>query len=385
MIPATAPGSPVISAWSAVSPWGMGRAAFTAGLTSGRSAVAPLDPDEWDVPFDGAALVPDFDVRTVLGRKGTRSMDRISGMAVSAVGRLLTDDSGERLGGVGERTGLALGTSMGSAQSMMDFTRDSLTSARPYLVDPARFPNTVMNCAAGQSAIWHRLRGPNATLAGGRATGLLSLRFALRLCGAGRAPAMLCGAVEEFSRARAWLEWHARRATAGTEEAASGGAPGDRVLGEGAAMWLLERPEDAAAHGRRTLATPLGLEFGFARDGGEVRPALAACVRRLLDGTGVDAGSVTAVAGSQPRGSCEGEAERAALQEVFEVRRPPDIGCPEAFGDTCAASAAFQITSVLALAGASTLDGPVLVTSAEPDGVVGAALLHLPGDGTAAG
>ncbi|MGP3990905.1 beta-ketoacyl synthase N-terminal-like domain-containing protein [Streptomyces sp. 3N207] len=391
MTPATIPGSPVISAWSAVSPWGLHRDAFTAGLTSGRRAVVPLDPEEWDVPFHGAGLVPDFDVRAVLGRKGTRSMDRITGMAVSAVGQLLTDDAEERLGGVGERTGLALGTSMGSAQSMMDFTRDSLTSSRPYLVDPARFPNTVMNCAAGRSAIWHRLRGPNATVAGGRATGLLSLRYALRLCKAGRAPAMLCGAVEEFSRARAWLEWHARRDTARRDTARRGtadtgaavGAPEDRVLGEGAAMWLLEHPEDAAAHGRRTLATPLGLEFGFARDEWEIRPALVSCVRRLLEGTGVDADAVTAVAGSQPRGG-EGDAERAALAEVFGDHRPQDIGCAEAIGDTCAASAAFQITSVLALAGARTVEGPVLVTSAEPDGVVGAALLRLPGDGQGA-
>ncbi|MGP3973978.1 beta-ketoacyl synthase N-terminal-like domain-containing protein [Streptomyces sp. 8N114] len=385
MTPATT-GSPVISAWSAVSPWGLHRDAFTAGLTSGRRAVAPLDPEEWDVPFHAAGLVPDFDVRAVLGRKGTRSMDRITGMAVSAVGQLLTDDSEERLDGVGDSTGLALGTSMGSAQSMMDFTRDSLTSSRPYLVDPARFPNTVMNCAAGQSAIWHRLRGPNATVAGGRATGLLSLRYALRLCKAGRAPAMLCGAVEEFSRARAWLEWHARRDTARrdtADTAAAVGVPADRVLGEGAAMWLLEHPEDAAAHGRRTIATPLGLEFGFARDEREIRPALVACVRRLLEGTGVEADAVTAVAGSQPRG-CEGDAERAALVEVFGDHRPRDIGCAEAIGDTCAASAAFQITSVLALAGARTVEGSVLVTSVESDGVVGAALLRLPGDGQGA-
>jgi len=254
-------------------------------------------------------------------------------------------------------------------------------STRPYLVDPARFPSTVMNCAAGQAAIWHRLEGPNATVAAGRATGLTTLQYALRLHRAGRAGALLCGAVEEFSTARAWLAWHARDGESG----ADGPVP---LLGEGATVWLLESAEVARAHGRAVLAEPVGLEFGFARDRAAVRPVLARCLRRLLDRAG-SAGSAAAdvalVADSQQAGA-DGAAERAALADVLGAvgtAGPRRVGCADRIGDTASASAAFQVAAVLACAAepAAAAGRLALVTAAEAGGVVAAAALRLPEGG----
>ncbi|WFB09323.1 3-oxoacyl-ACP synthase [Streptomyces sp. LX-29] len=381
MVSATATSGPLISAWAAVSPWGLRGEDFASGLRSGRRADRPLPREEWSVPYEAACLVPDFDIKAVLGRKGTRSMDRATGLAVTALRHLLAGGGaaaegadaaeGGRLAGVGEDTGLALGTSTGSAQSMMDFTRDSLVSERPFFVDPARFPNTVMNCAAGQSAIWHRLKGPNTTIAGGRATGLLALQYALRLQRAGRAGSVLCGAVEEFSAARAWLEWHTR------EAAADGAATDGGTLGEGAAVWLLEPAETAAGNGRRGLAEVAGLEFGFAAEAEQARGVLTDTVRRLLERTGTAPGDVGLVADSQAPGAL-GTAERAALDEVFAGAAPRRLACADSIGDTYAASAAFQVAAVLALAetGETAAGTVALVTSVDRDGVVGAALLR---------
>ncbi|MEU7647508.1 beta-ketoacyl synthase N-terminal-like domain-containing protein [Streptomyces huasconensis] len=371
MVPVLTEETPVITAWSAISPWGLDSADFTTGLRSGKSAALRLDPDLWETPFDEACVLPDFDIRAVLGRKGTRSMDRVSALAVTAAGRLLDDGTGTRPAGIGEGTGLVLGTSTGSAQSMMSFTRDSFVGDRPYLVDPARFPNTVMNCAAGQSAIWHRLKGPNTTLAGGRGTGLLALRYGLRLQRAGRAETLLCGAVEEFSPARAWLEWHARGRRADQDSAGAG------PLGEGAALWLLERAGTAERNGRRPLAVPLGLEFGFARDGGHIKDVLADCLRRLLTRVEVAPREVGTVADSGA-GGAQGEAEHAALVEVFGAAVPDGPRSAASIGDTSAASAAFQLTAVLALAEPGT-EGLALITTVEANGVVGAALLSTRG------
>lgn len=129
-------------------------------------------------------------------------MDRVTGLAVTAVGSLLDDGERNRAVGTGEGAAFALGTTTGSAQSMMDFTRDSLTSEQPFFVDPARFPNTVMNCAAGQSAIWYQLKGPNATIAGGRTAALHALNYSRRLLGSGRARTVLCGERRSSRRPR---------------------------------------------------------------------------------------------------------------------------------------------------------------------------------------
>lgn len=363
---------PVITAWSAVSPFGIGRAAFTEGIRERRPAAAGLDDERWQAAGDRACLVPDFDLRTVLGKKGVRSMDRVTGLAVTTVARLLDDAPRNRWVATGEDAALVLGTTTGSVQSQMDFTRDSLTGEKPYLVDPARFPNAVMNCAAGQSAIWHQLKGPNTTIAGGHAAGLYALNYARRLLTFGRARTVLCGAVEEFSHARSWLERHAHRP--GTEGPA-------QLPGEGCGLLLVEQRGPGARDDAEqpVLAEILAVEMGIALDGG-VRPALAACLRRALNRAGVRPEEIWAVSTSEAPGP-SGEQERAAVAEAAEGADPVHLTQAALIGDTGAAAAAFQIAGVLVHAETTpeAVGRVALVTSVDRDGAVGCALLRLAG------
>ncbi|WP_413799946.1 beta-ketoacyl synthase N-terminal-like domain-containing protein [Streptomyces iranensis] len=363
---------PVITAWSAVSPFGIGRAAFTEGIRERRPAAAGLDDERWRAAGDRACLVPDFDLRTVLGKKGVRSMDRVTGLAVTTVARLLDDAPRNRWVATGEDAALVLGTTTGSVQSQMDFTRDSLTEEKPYLVDPARFPNAVMNCAAGQSAIWHQLKGPNTTIAGGHAAGLYALNYARRLLTFGRARTVLCGAVEEFSHARSWLERHAHRPD--TEGPA-------QLPGEGCGLLLVEQRGPGARDDAEqpVLAEILAVEMGIALDGG-VRPALATCLRRALGRAGVRPEEIWAVSTSEAPGP-SGEQERAAVAEAAEGADPVHLTQAALIGDTGAAAAAFQIAGVLVHAETTpeAADRVALVTSVDRDGAVGCALLRLAG------
>ncbi|HWL86826.1 MAG TPA: hypothetical protein VNO21_13540, partial [Polyangiaceae bacterium] len=113
---------PVITAWSAVSPFGIGRDALVNGLRLGQKRIERLDPAVWPAPIEEACLVPDFNPRALLGQRGTRAMDRATALAVVATGRLLDDGAGGRLPGIGEDAALVLGTSMGSVSSIMSFT-----------------------------------------------------------------------------------------------------------------------------------------------------------------------------------------------------------------------------------------------------------------------
>ncbi|MFJ2007082.1 beta-ketoacyl synthase N-terminal-like domain-containing protein [Streptomyces chartreusis] len=362
---------PVVSAWSAVSAFGVGREAFGAGVRAKQAPVTALDPERWAAPTDRACLVPGGEPRELLGRKGTRSMDRVTALAVAAVGRLLDDGEGARIPGLDEDTGLVLGTSNGSVGSIMSFTRDSLTQDRPYLVDPARFPNTVMNCAAGQSAIRHGLRGPNVTIAGGRASALLALNHAQRLQRCGHARTVVCGAAEEFSAERAWLDWHAHGEHVPAE-------PDEAPLtGEGCAVLLLEAGTEAGA-GRTPLAELAAVEIALPADEKDAGPVLADCVRRALLRADLTPADLWALAPADAPGPY-GDWERAALAEVLGGHAPLRLSCTGLLGDTGAASAAFQIAALLA----SAEDDPAaagraaLVTTADPDGVVGCAVLRL--------
>lgn len=361
---ATGAGRPVITAWSAVSPFGIGRTVFAEGVRERRSTVAALGADGAGGPRDEACVVPAFDVRAVLGKKGTRSMDRVTGLAVTAVGALLDDAERNRAVGTGEGAALALGTTTGSAQSMMDFTRESLTGDQPFFVDPARFPNTVMNCAAGQSAIWYQLKGPNTTIAGGRTAGLHALNYSRRLLAAGRAQTVLCGAAEEYSTARAWLEHH------------SGDGAQAPPLGEGCAVLLVE-PAAGDDAGQPVLAEILAVELGVVlRD--DVAGSLVACLRGALRRSGVGITEIVAVARSGAPGA-EGDAEAAVVGELPAGVEAADLTQVGLIGDTGAASAAFQTAALLAHAEDDpAVAGKVgLVTSVDRSGTVGCALLRL--------
>ncbi|MBC2903693.1 beta-ketoacyl synthase N-terminal-like domain-containing protein [Streptomyces cupreus] len=329
-------GAPVITAWTVMSGLGAGAGTLTAGLRSGRSAVTELDPTAWPGPLGHGAPIPAFTVAGALGRKGTRSMDRATGIAVATVGMLL-DDPEQPVGPTGRRDlALVLGTGSGSVQSIMDFTRDSLTQDRPYLVDPARFPNTVMNCAAGRCAIRYGIEGPNSTIAAGRLTALHVLRYATRLLRAGHAEAVLCGAVEEFSVQRSWLEWHAR-------------PDGDRLrpLGEGCALFLLERPFAAARLGGEPLLRVCATAFRGFQDASAARPALAECVHEALSRSGAGPADVWAVVPS-PHDEETGAAQQGALGDVLGAATPLWLRPEELIGDTSAAAGAFQLAAVLA-------------------------------------
>ncbi|MGW2424731.1 beta-ketoacyl synthase N-terminal-like domain-containing protein [Streptomyces sp. NPDC001709] len=364
-------GHPVITAWSAVSPYGIGRDAYAAGLRERRPTVTGLGPEHGTTPDGAGCVVPAFGVREVLGKKGTRSMDRVTGLAVTAVGALLDDAERNRAVGTGEGAAFTLGTTTGSAQSMMDFTRDSLTGEKPFFVDPARFPNTVMNCAAGQSAIWYQLKGPNATIAGGRAAGLHALNYARRLLGSGRARTVLCGAAEEFSPARAWLEHHCLDSADGTD----GAVP---PLGEGCAMLLVE-PRALEGAGQPVLAEILAVELGVVLDGADPGPALVTCLRSALHRAGATPADVAAVARSGAPGRAGG-AETEAVHEVLGTAGPADLTPAPLIGDTGAAAAAFQAAALLAFAAdrPEQAAGRIgVITSVDRTGTVGCALLRL--------
>lgn len=338
--------APVITAWDAISPLGHGAQAHLAGLAGPGEPIRPA--------------VEGFDVRQVLGRAGTRAMDRVAGLTVATTARLLEGaglDRQRRGDYRDEDLGLVLGASDG-VRSVTEFLRDTWTRATPYDVDPAGIPRTLMNFAAGQCAIWHRLKGLNTTVSAAHTTALLTLNYARRMQLHGHARAIVWGAVEECSPERERVE---RAAGSGN------GLP----PGEGCVMFLLEDAATAAGCGRTPLAEVLAVGSGVWHEEDAVAPALAGCLRRTAAEAGLAADGIVLAAPSAGRW---GGPERAALKEVFgEVA--VHTRTVDAIGDTRAASAAFQLAEALtALAGRP--GATAVVTSTDGEGRFACALLR---------
>jgi len=361
---------PVISGWAAISPFGVDPAAFRDGLAAGRCTIRPLPAElRGDSPMAEGGWVPDFDVQALLGRKGTRSLDRFTALSVATIGMVLAGSGPGLLDGDAETLGIVVGTDHGSVRTQMEFTRDTLVSAKPYLVDVASIPVSGLNAAAGMSAIRHHVRGPNVTVSGGALSGLLSLNYAVRLMRRRHADAVVAGAVEEYSPHRAWLEHHSR---ANSDRQVPG------PLGEGCAMLLVESStERALAHGRTPLAEVLASRFTAFATADEATEAVTRVATAALDAAGVAAPSVDLVVPADCGGPL-GAAEDSGLRKALGGHCPREVRLRTLIGDTSAAAAAFQLTAAIVDGGMARL---ALVTSVDAHGTAGATLLARPGAG----
>ena len=377
-VPAVAPLA--LTTAAAVTPAGLGLGALGAALDgSGPEASRPAgEIDGEALPPRPTRAVPDVDFAELLGRKGLRNLDRTTRLALVAC-RLAVDAYPGRLG---HDTGTVWGTTAGSVRSSSEYSRRTLTADPPYLVNPSLFPNTVMNCAAGQVAIRHQLHGVNATLAGGPLAGVQAVRYARNAVRQVQVERLLVGGVEELSAQGCW-GWHR-----------SGGLRPHAAVGEGAAVLVLEQEERARREGRPLLARVLAAEVGFAERGRLVR-SLAAVVTHALRRSGRSAAEVTTVSFGATHRTGLDRAEERAVRRVLADREPQRaVHVNTVVGECSAATGALQLAALLAdwrRAGAAA--GEVaLVPALSADGSVGCLVVQAseglsqvraPGTGTA--
>ncbi len=203
--------------------------AYRAGRTLGR------DEDGLRV-----ARITD-DLSRYTAPRERRRMDRFGQLAVATCRGAL-----EQAGlDADERIGVVLGTGIGPIQSIGDFFLP-VVAGGPAMANPAVFPNTVFNAAAGQVAMVLGAKGPTSTTTVGHSSGASAVTVAADLLRAGHAEAILCCAVDELSD-------YAIDAYRGLSLLV-GRAGRDYLLAEGSITLLLERSSFARARGARILA-----------------------------------------------------------------------------------------------------------------------------------
>ncbi|MFD6953459.1 hypothetical protein A6A08_18970 [Nocardiopsis sp. TSRI0078] len=365
-----------VRAVGVVSTAGIGLAPLAGLLVDGASAhTEPETDDLGDYPPVPVRPVGGFRLADHIGRKGTRHLDRLTGFGLVACGLAL--QAAEAAGApqaAKDRTGIVIGTSTGSVQSLSELARDTLLQERPYLINPSRFPNTVMNSCAGRIAIRHGFRGMNATLAAGRLSSLTAFRHARIALSQGRADRLLVGGVEELTAPTAWA-WYR-----------SGGLAEGTPVGEGGAVFDLGRgggdgavPEGADP----AVAELLGCEVSFAARRG-LGAALTRDIRVALTRSSVTPDQIDLVVPGANGHVGTGRAEARALSAVVGDR--PAVPFVQSLGETYSASGALQLAAVLALwrVRPSSRRRHALITNVGADGNTGALVVResegAPGD-----
>lgn len=237
-------------------------ATLHAALCRGEKALYSLELDcETNSNYKQGGRIGSFQAEAYLQSKSLRPLDR-TGRIVASAAKLALENSGWTLEMLRQHdVGLALGTMFGSMHTISAFDRHAITQGPSY-VSPMDFANTVLNAPAGQTAIWHNLRGINSTIAGGATSGLMALGYASDLIRFGGHTALLAGGADEFCF-EAWCGF--ARADLLCKSNGHRGfpvpfSPGRNgfALGEGAALLMLEELHVAQQRGATILGEILG-------------------------------------------------------------------------------------------------------------------------------
>jgi len=296
-----------MTALGVVSPAGVGEAAFFAALESGASAVAV------DAGGVRTARVGEFGAKQHIAAGSLRRLPRLSQMAIVAGKEAL---AAAALPYDPTRIGVVLGTGLGTLEETIAFMKGYLDGG-PEAASPLLFPSSVMNAAAGQMALECKLRGVNSTVNHRDASPLLALTMACDLLALGRADALVVGAVDELSAP----------ALAGYAKLGAGVAVNGAglALGEGAAMVIVEREEDARKRGAAIRAYVGGRgESGDDRPrvgwgGAATWPEAARAVRDAVAGRRID----HVVSGAN--GTRYDARETTVLAEALGATPPPAL------------------------------------------------------------
>jgi 3-oxoacyl-[acyl-carrier-protein] synthase II len=243
-------------------------------------------------------------------------LDRLALFAVAACCRTLDDAQLEVDAPAGDRIGVIVGTGHRPSRKPRDVQQPGAgTWSRSS--QPAVFPNTVHNAAAGQVATLLATRGPTSTVTAAHAAGAAALAIAEDMLRSGHADALLCAAVDALSAAA--LQVYA--------EIPLFGSPAARryVLSEGGIALVLERRSAARARAARILGLLAG--HGIASDA-------AGIGRWDMRGAGVERAMRTALdaAGLEPVNSRRSGRTPPACQPWTGPNTPPSDGCSTAPG-----------------------------------------------------
>lgn len=348
----------VITGLGIVSPIGIGRDACWTSLREGRSGIGPItifDPSRRHSKL--AAEVKSFQPETILGPKGLRLLDRTTRLALCAAHEALHQSGLDRDEARRRDAGVVLGSAMGGVASLAEFTTITFRSG-PRATNPALFPNAVANGPASQISIRFGIMGLNSTTSTGFASSLDALDTAALYIAQGHAGAILAGGVEEI------CEWtHTAldeggllaRATERDQEDCRplGARRNGTVLGEGAAIIVLESLDHARARGAPILAEYAGgaTVTDILADGRFATPALGLtrAVELALQRTGTPSGEIGWVA-LGANGNPEGDpAEIGALRTALSHAGPKPVvtALKSLMGETLSASGAMRVAAAV--------------------------------------
>ena len=304
-----------------------------------------------------AAEVPCFDPSQHFGAKELDQLDRFSQFAVVAAKQALEDAGrGEFSEEEQNRLGACVGTAYGGAETL-ESAYFSLYGENASRLSPLVLPRLMDNAAACQVSMWFRARGPTLAPSTACSSGSHAIGEAMRFIRHGQADWMLAGGSDAPITYGVIRAWEAMRVLAPEgEDAARACRPfsADRrgiVIGEGAAILLLEEYEAARKRGARIYAELAG--YGANSDASHItQPSVEGPARAMqlaLDDAGLNPEEVDYINAHGTATRVNDMVETRAIKQVFGARagKIPVSSTKSMHGHAMGASGAIELVATV--------------------------------------
>ncbi len=302
---------------------GEGADAFFDSLAAGESGIV-----------DGISRATRFDAEAYMDPRVARRTDRYAQFAVAAAEQAATEAA---LGDCDpDRVAVIIGTGVGGLITLQENCTSFLERGERG-VSPNFVPMMMPNAAAGAVAIRLGIHGPGFSIASACATGAHAIGEGMRMIERGSADVVVAGGTEAALTTLCIAAF--RRMGALSSDGVSRPFDARRdgfVMGEGAAVLILEREEHAQARGANVFGRIAG--YGASNDAFDmVQPdedgagALRAMRAALIDADAIpsDVGFISAHGTGTP---INDRVESLAIRELFGTDAPPISSTKSAIG-----------------------------------------------------
>jgi len=259
----------VVTGMGVITPIGLGVDEFWAGIKEGKIGFDRITRfDTTDYKCKLAAEVKGFEGKNYMDFKAAKRMELFSQYAVAATKEAMEDAGLDMEKEDPYRVGVAVGSGTGSLQAI-ERSHSRMLEKGPAKIEPLFVPLTISNMAAGNVSIQFGLKGKSINVVTACATGTNSIGEAFRAVQYGDAEVMIAGGTEGSVCPIGIAGFSALTALSASEDPARCSIPFDKersgfVMGEGAALVVLEELEHARARGAKIYAELAG--YGCSSD-----------------------------------------------------------------------------------------------------------------------
>jgi 3-oxoacyl-[acyl-carrier-protein] synthase II len=327
-----------ITGLGVVAPCGIGKDAYWQGLLgAGITGTVSLEMDDWDPN-------PYFD-----SPKDARRADRVEQFALAAAAEAFA-----QAGDVGvdpARFGTIFATGIGGLHTLEEQILTRLEKGERR-VSPFLVPMMMANASGAAISMKYGLQGPNETICTACAAGTHALGYAARLIAWGRCDAVATGGSECAATPTSLAGFGNMTALSSTGSSRPFDASRDGfVMGEGAAVFILERYDLAVARG----ATILGEILGSASNADAhhiTAPApggtgAIACMKLALEDASLSPADIKLVNAHGTSTPLNDAAEAEAVSAVFGAGTVPVTSGKGVTGHALGAAGALEAAQVL--------------------------------------